>query len=54
MPNVADQVKKDVEECLLKHGFPALDENRKTLLDAQINQVVEESHPVHSLLSKSY
>lgn len=51
MLNVAEQVKKEVNECLVKHGYPDLDEKRRSLLDGQISQVVDPKHPVHSVLS---
>ena len=52
MVNVAEQVNKDVAECLQQHGFSKLDEERINLLTGQIIDVAGVEHPVYKLLRK--
>lgn len=50
--NVAEQINKEVLECLRKHDFPAMDEAKQGLLKGQIQSVASSDHSVHKLMSK--
>ncbi|XP_071112686.1 T-complex protein 11-like protein 1 [Haliotis cracherodii] len=50
--SVADQVKKDVNECLVKHGFSQLDEEKGKCLIGQISDVAAEDHAVTTVMHK--
>ena len=51
--NVAEQINKEVMQCLNKHDFPAMDAAKQTLLKGQIQSVASSEHSVHKLMSKS-
>ncbi|KAI0209793.1 T-complex protein 11-like protein 1 [Lamellibrachia satsuma] len=48
--NVAEQINKEVLECLRKHDFPAMDEAKQGLLKGQIQSVASSDHSVHKLM----
>ena len=52
MVNVAEQVSKEVAECLTSHGFPKFDESKQELLKGQIKAVASEDHPVRKITSE--
>ncbi|XP_014662644.1 PREDICTED: T-complex protein 11-like protein 1 isoform X2 [Priapulus caudatus] len=49
--NVAEQIEKEVNACLEKHGYPMLEGDRPMVLKGQIKDVIESNHPVHKLIS---
>ncbi|KAK2185731.1 hypothetical protein NP493_225g03047 [Ridgeia piscesae] len=48
--NVAGQINKEVQECLHKHDFPAMDEAKQSLLQGQIQSVASPDHSVHKVM----
>lgn len=52
MENVAEQVIKEVSSSLVKHGFSALDDTRRSLLHNQITTITSESNPVYNIIQK--
>ena len=51
MKSIAVQLDKLVNDCLLKHGFKALDAERSHMLTSQIEQLHSSDHVVHKLMS---
>jgi len=52
MPNVAEQVIKEVAEGLETHGFKPLDSSSEKLLKGQIVEIVKEDHKIRQLVRK--
>lgn len=52
LANVAEQVKKDVNECLVQHGFSQLDEKKSKLLTGQICDLASSGNAVTTLMSE--
>jgi hypothetical protein len=52
MPNVAEQVIKEVAEGLETHGFKPLDPASEKLLKGQIVDIVKEDHKIRQLVRK--
>ena len=52
MKSIAVQLHKLVDECLVKHGYKALDAERSSMLTSQIEQLHSSDHVVHKLMSK--
>ena len=50
--NVAEQVKKDVNECLVQHGFPQMDDQKAQLLHGQICDLATPGNAFAKLMSK--
>lgn len=50
MPNVAEQVIKEVAEGLETHGFKPLDSSSEKLLKGQIVEIVKEDHKIRQLV----
>ncbi|XP_041352522.1 T-complex protein 11-like protein 1 [Gigantopelta aegis] len=48
--NVGEQVKKEVNNSLLEHGFPILSESVQKALVGQITEMSSTQHPVHQLM----
>ena len=51
MKSIAVQLDKLVNDCLVKHGFKALDAERSHMLTSQIEQLHSSDHVVHKLMS---
>ena len=51
--NVAEQVKKDVNECLTQHGFPVLDDHKCQLLHGQVCDLASPTNTITKLMSKA-
>ncbi|XP_064629050.1 T-complex protein 11-like protein 1 [Lineus longissimus] len=49
--HVADHVIRQVDECLVKHAFPALDQNQQSSIRGQFVEVVNSQHPVHTIIT---
>jgi hypothetical protein len=52
MVHIADHVIRQVNECLVKHAFPVLDENQQHSIKGQFVEVVGNNHPVHKIISE--
>ena len=52
LSNVAEQVSKEVSECLVEHGFSVLDDHQRSVLKGQIIEVESEEHTVHKLIGE--
>jgi hypothetical protein len=52
MPNVAEQVVKDVAEGLQTYGFRPLDPAAEKLLKGQIIEIVKDDHKIRQLVRK--
>lgn len=52
MPNIGEQVNKDVEEFLRDHGFPARDETQQMALKGQIAELNVKDNPVYFIMCK--
>ena len=50
--NVAEQVKKDVNECLVQHAFSQMDEKKAQLLHGQICDLANPGNTFIKLMSK--
>lgn len=50
LKNVAIQVLKEVNECLLKHGFEELSVDREHILAGQIKEIADSNHKVRLLV----
>nr|KAG5711122.1 hypothetical protein BaRGS_004766 [Batillaria attramentaria] len=48
--NAAEQVKKDVNECLVEHGFSQLDDEKKKLLEGQICDLASPTNAISNLM----
>jgi hypothetical protein len=53
MPNVAEQVVKEVAEGLQTYGFRPLDSAAEKLLKGQIMDIVKDDHKIRQLVRKS-
>jgi DNA-binding ferritin-like protein len=52
MPNVAEQVVKEVAEGLKTYGFRPLDSTAEKLLKGQIMEIVKDNHKIRQLVRK--
>jgi hypothetical protein len=52
MPNIAEQVVKDVAEGLQTYGFRPLDSAAENLLKGQIIEIVKDDHKIRQLVRK--
>ena len=52
MPAVSAYINKEIQQVLVKHGFPEMDEAKQKLLKGQVEAVVSEDHAVHKIMSK--
>lgn len=52
MKNVAVQVVKEVNDCLLKHGYSAMGMEKGNVLQGQIEEVADPNHRVRHLVSE--
>lgn len=52
MPNVAAQIIKEVNECLVEHGFNTVDPQVVTLLEGQIKEVAKPTQTIRHLIRK--
>jgi hypothetical protein len=52
IPNVAEQVVKDVAEGLETYSFKSLDSTSEKLLKGQIMEIVKEDHKIRQLVRK--
>jgi hypothetical protein len=52
MPNIAAQVRHEVEQVLKKHSLPALTEDSQNLLKGQIEAVAQPDNRIRQLASK--
>ncbi|KAK7503280.1 hypothetical protein BaRGS_00005545 [Batillaria attramentaria] len=50
--NAAEQVKKDVNECLVEHGFSQLDDEKKKLLEGQICDLASPTNAISNLMKQ--
>lgn len=48
--NVAEQIEKEVNDCLKQHGYQLMQGDQSHILKEQIKDVVRKDHPVHKLI----
>lgn len=50
--NVSEQVRKDVNECLMQHGFSQLEEEKAKLLEGQICDLASPTNTISNLMNQ--